>query len=172
MRWFSRLFKQQHTVSEKLDSVHDVRAFALLSFIRPQLNLLGLNQENVPVTGSFISKRSRGYIYGMAAAVAGATAQEGEQSEDAYHDVLEAAFILVWGREMAKSMFNKTFSECVARDGQTLAGAYCGEADVSMVYAGKPYASVMGFWLLNNGLNNPEEIMPEIKNPPPLPEIQ
>jgi hypothetical protein len=83
-------------------------------------------------------------------------------------EMMQAAFTLVWGRENAQRVFDATLAECAARDGDTLAGSYRAETDVREVYAGKPHAAVMGFWLLNNGLNDPREVMPRIEDPRPL----
>lgn len=169
MGWFSKLFGSKPASREEEFTVHDVQAQALLGFLTPQLQLLGLELEKVPVEGSFVSKRSRGYVYGMAAGILGATTET--QDAEMVEDIMQAAFTLVWGRETAQRVFELTLAECAARDGQTLAGSYRAEADVADVYAGKPFAAVVGFWLLNNGLNNPDEVMPEIEHPRPLPTV-
>lgn len=165
--FFGRLFgaKASQPPQEGL-SVYEIRAKALLTFLIPQLQLLGLELEQVPASGSYVSKRSRGYIYGTACAVLGATSDE--MTSEEVEDIMQTAFTLVWGRENAQPIYQATLAECAARDGETLAGSYRAEADVGEVHAGKPHATVMGFWLLNNGLGNPEEKMPPIVNPRPL----
>ncbi len=165
--FFGRLFAPKQSQSFQSETTaHEVRAKALLTFLIPQLQLLSLELEEVPTEGSYVSKRSRGYVYGMAGAVLAATSEE--MTSELVDDIMQTAFTLVWGRENAQRVYKATLAECVARDGETLAGSYRAEADVGEVYARKNYASVMGFWLLNNGLNNPDEIMPPIRNPPPL----
>jgi hypothetical protein len=166
MGWLSKLFGHERPASASEPAAAEVQARTLLGFLIPQLDLLGLEREKVPVGGSFTSKRSRGYIYGTAAAVLGETTAE--QDAEMVEDIMQAAFTLVWGAERAQEIFEITLAECAARDGETLAGTYRAEADVRAVYAGRPGAAVMGFWLLNNGLNDPRTIMPKIENPLPL----
>lgn len=148
-------------------TAEEVQAKALLGFLIPQLQLLEFELEQIPTNGSYISKRSRGYIYGMAAAILGESSQK--MNSEMVNDIMHTAFTLVWGKENAQHLFDMTLAECAARDGDTLAGSYRAEADVGEVFQNKPHAAVMGFWLLNNGLNNPEEIMPSIEYPRPLP---
>jgi hypothetical protein len=128
--------------------------------------LLGLELENVPIGGSFTSKRSRGYVYGLAAGILGATSNR--QDAQMAEDLMQAAFTLVWGRGNAQALFEQTLAESAGRDGETLAGSYRAESEIGDVYSGKPHASAVGFWLLNNGLNEPEEVMPVVKDPRPL----
>ena len=166
MGWLSKLFGSGPSADPAELSVHDVQARALLGFLIPQLQLLGVELEKAPAHGSFASKRSRGYIYGMAAAVLCETSKQ--QDAQMVEDIMQAAFTLVWGPEIAQRMYEQTLTESAARDGETLAGSYRAEADVREVYSGKPHAAVMGFWLLNNNLNDPDEIMAAITNPRPL----
>ena len=168
MGWFSQLFARDEGQRKKRSknagpaSIEEVQAHALVSLLTPQLQLLGLDLYAVPVRGIYVSKRSRGYIYGMAAGILGETSAN--PTADMAEDIMQAAFTLVWGRASAQPIFEMTLSECAARDGQTLAGSYAAERDVSDFYADKPFATVMGFWALNNGLNDPAEIMPAIEN--------
>ncbi|WP_373489297.1 hypothetical protein [Blastomonas sp.] len=155
------------SVRNEPQTIEEVQAKTLLGFLIPQLQLLGFELEEVPTTGKYVSKRSRGYIYGLAAAILGATSQK--INSGMVDDIMHTAFTLVWGRENAQRLFDMTLAECAARNGDTLAGSYRAEADVGEVFQEKPHAAVMGLWLLNNGLNNPEVIMPPIENPRPLP---
>ena len=167
MGWLSKLFRNEPPPDAIEHSLSEIQARALLALLLPQLEMLGLELEKVPAVGSFASKRSRGYIYGLAAAVLGVTTrqQDGGMAED----IMQAAFTLVWGQANAQALFERTLAESAARDGETLAGSYRAEAEVGELYSGKPNAPAMGFWLLNNGLNDPDEIMPAIENPRPLP---
>jgi hypothetical protein len=167
MGWLSKLFGHERPQSAPELPLGEVQASALLGLLVPQLELLELQLEKVPVGGSFTSTRSRGYIYGLAAGVLGTTTkhQDGAMAEDIMH----APFTLVWGRNNAQNPFDQTLAESAARHGETLAGAYRAESDVGDVCSGKPFATVMGFWLLNNGLNDSEAIMSVFENPRPVP---
>lgn len=117
-RLFGSKVSQQ---SQEALSVHGVRAKALLMFLIPQLQLLGFELSKVPSDGSYVSKRSRGYIYGMAGAVLAATSEE--MTSEMVEDIMQTAFTLVWGPENAPSIYKATLAECAARDGETLAGS-------------------------------------------------
>ncbi len=169
MGWWSKLFGSKPQAQSEQLSLVDVQDRALLRIIIPQLQLLGFEMGRVPADGSFVSKRSRGYIYGTAASVLCQLTRQ--QNREMIHEIMQSAFTLVWGPERANELFEMTLHECAARDGETLAGSYAAEADVGEVYSGQPYAAVTGFWLLNNGLNHPETMMPAIENPRPLPPV-
>lgn len=146
------------------------RVNLLIELIGPQLHLLTIEFGKTPLTGSYVSKRSRGYIYGTAASILGMTIQNID--EKSLNHTMRSAFSLVWGDENAQDIFEKTLAECVARDGETLAGSYYAEAEIGEAYQGKTHAAVMGFWLLNNEINDPAEIMPVIENPSRLSKIK
>ncbi len=169
MSWFGKLFGSQAVKATEPLSLAEAQAHALLSFLIPQLQMLELELAGVPDIGTYVSKRSRGYIYGMAAGILGAL--DTIDSAAKVEDIMQAAFTLVYGHEAAQTVYELTLAECEARDGETLAGCYRAEDDVGDVYAGKPMSAVMGFWLLNSGMNDANEIMPTINEPRPLPSI-
>lgn len=94
MGWLSNLFKGKTAEIQQV-KIHEVQALDLHSFLMPQLQLLGLEFEKVPAEGSFISKQSRGYIYGMAAAVLCETTEK--QDSEMVDEMMQAAFTLAVG---------------------------------------------------------------------------
>lgn len=139
----------------------------LAIFLTPQLQMLGFELGKVPPTGTFISKRSRGYIWGIAATVLAPWPEEFKRAM--VSEVMRSAFWFVYGDGSCEELMQLTLDESTARDPATLSGSYHAEDDVTAVYEAKPHASVMGFWILNNGIGNPDEKMPPILNPRPLP---
>lgn len=171
LRFIERLLRSNPSLNPEPQSLslttREMQTKALLEFLIPQLQLLSLQLEQVPRNDFYTSKRSRGYIYGMAAAIWGASPHN--KNVDIFEEIVLTAFGLVWGKQSAQPLFDMTLAEHAARDGDTLAGSYRAEDDVGGVFQKKPHAAVMGFWLLNNGHNIPEIIMPTIENPRPLP---
>lgn len=171
--FFRKLFAKpaeapvQQAGPSKQEAINDALTDQLIGFIGPQLQMLGYELTKVPAEGTFISKRSRGYIYGIAARVVGQVPEELQVK--LLELVFQGAFYLVYGAENGPPLFERTFEETVARDGETLSGGYHAEDHVSASLRGEPFQSVMGFWLLNNGIGDPDEKMPIIQNPRPLP---
>ncbi len=161
---------EQTNISDSdMDAVYESIARSLNSLLTPQLLMLGYQLENVPVSGDFVSKRSRGYIFGMASAVASELASG--LTAELVNATLLNAFELVYGPQHAVALLQQTLYESANRDGDTLAGAYQAEDDVVAVYSGRPHSAVFGFWLLNNQIGEPSEKMPTILNPRPLPKL-
>lgn len=171
--FFRKLFSKPTEAPQPLvqpsrqEAVNEALIGQLIGFIAPQLQMLGFELATVPAEGTFISKRSRGYIYGIAAAVLGQLPNETAPS--LVEPIMGGAFYLVYGSENGPPLLEMTFAEAVARDGETLSGSYHAEDHVGASLRGEPFQSVMGFWLLNNAIGDPDEKMPIIENPKPLP---
>jgi hypothetical protein len=161
---------EQTNISDSdIDAVYESIARSLISLLTPQLVMLGYQLMSVPAEGDFVSKRSRGYVFGLASAVASELTST--LTAEVVNATLLNAFELVYGSEYADKLLQLTLNESVSRDGEMLAGAYRAEDDVVAVYSGRPYSTVMGFWLLNNQIGDPSDKMPIISNPRPLPKV-
>lgn len=150
------------------ETVLDAIADQLVTLMGPQFAALGI-KPSAPPTGSFVSKRSRGYLYGVAARVADDLSEGTRVALSG--EIFQMLFSIVYGAALGLPLFKLTLDECVARDGETLSGAHYAEDDVSAVFRGDPNRTVMGFWLLNNGVGVAEEKMPELLTFDPFPQL-
>ncbi|MGZ8281712.1 MAG: hypothetical protein ACXWUN_02025 [Allosphingosinicella sp.] len=166
LKLLSRWFGRQRVSPARVSKLDPAIYRELRILLTPQIERLGVALGYVPAEGGYVSKRSRGYLYGMTAGLLGRLGRM--QEPEVIRDAMWAAFRMVYGPKIGPGALERTMQECLARDGETLAGSWRGEADVLDVHAGKAGAAVMGFWLLNNGRNDPVELMPTIANPGPI----
>lgn len=126
--------------------------------LSPQIAMLNYEAMQVPASGSYISGRSRGYIMGLIARVLGDFPDQ--QTLPLLPIVGDAAFEFVYGSEHGPALLAQSVQDWRTRDPELVAGSGRGEAEADHVLTGRPFPSVMGFWQLNNGLNDQGALIP------------
>ncbi|MBR2269166.1 hypothetical protein [Sphingobium sp.] len=120
-----------------------------------QFDMLGYRGKAFPLEGSYISGQSRGYLIGLAEAIC--VHNMGDRlSHDVFMAVAAAAFSEAYGDKPHWTILCDTLEEFQRGNEKVLEGAQHAHNDIADVYANVPYATIMGFWLFNNGIDQPK----------------
>jgi hypothetical protein len=148
------------------DALWEAIAQRIVGLIVPQLMMLGWQPSTIPPEQSAFSKRSRGYIFGIAYTVANEL--PADLRRELMGEIIENAFYITYGADLGPSYSSVTMEDYLSTDGEVLAGYFRAKAEMEAVDAGSPHQAMMGFWLLNNGIGDPEEFMPAFVVPQSL----
>lgn len=159
MGWLKRIFGKRSIEDEfaaELAKIFDPKSdadrlgFALLSTLRPQIEMLGLDLEIVPTSGVFVSEACRGYLYGLTHGLM--LAEDIERTRDNVIDGLIGAFGLVYGDPIGRDWAAMTLNDVEAGNAVVIEASKWAVKEVEGIYDNNHATSAMGFYCAATGM--------------------